>query len=157
MLVVLTMLAVCKPLAVSAQEAQPLDIVVNQNEQAPAQQNLIVAQELQPQGDTVKAKETIFKLKTNLLYDVVTMVNAEIEFPIKKRFSIAVEDVFPWWEFKPNKYALQNWEMGVEGRFWLKPWEYDTDKLRGHFFGVYGMSGRGDLQLDTKPNYQARY
>ena len=104
-----------------------------------------------------KAKETFFALKTNLLYDAITMVNAEIEVPIGRRFSIMVEDVFPWWEFQKNKYALQNWEMGVETRFWFKKWGYDDRKLLGFFVGPYGMSGKGDIQWDKDLCYQATY
>lgn len=104
-----------------------------------------------------KAKETLFALKTNLLYDAVTMINAEIEVPIGKRFSIMIEDVFPWWEFEKNKYALQNWEIGVEPRFWFKKWGNDDRKLLGFFVGPYGMSGKGDIQWDKDLCYQATY
>ena len=105
----------------------------------------------------VRAKETILALKTNLLYDAVTALNFEVEAPIGHHFSVMVEDVFPWWEFSKNKYALQNWEMGIEPRYWFKPWGWNTQKLLGHFVGVYGMSGRGDLQIDEKPDYQVHY
>ena len=105
----------------------------------------------------IRAKETIFALKTNLLYDAITALNFEIEVPIGHRWSIMYEDIFPWWEYSKNKYAFQNWEMGLEGRFWFKPWGWNTNKLLGHFVGVYGMSGRGDLQIDYKPDYQVHY
>ena len=50
-------------------------------------------------------------LKTNLLLDAVTAVNAEIEFPIGKHFSILVEDIFPWWSWGP---ILAKHEVNVE-------------------------------------------
>ena len=105
----------------------------------------------------IRAKETVLALKTNLLYDAVTALNFEVEVPIGRRYSLAVEDVFPWWEFKENKTAFQNWEMGVEGRYWFKSWTWNTQKLLGHFLGVYGMSGRGDLQFDDDPDKQWHY
>ena len=96
-----------------------------------------------------------FALKTNLLYDAVTALNAELEIPIGKRWSIAVEDVFPWWE-TGNKYCFQIWEMGVEGRYW--PYRTDDRKhLTGLFGGVYLMSGMYDLQNDRKFNYQGEF
>jgi outer membrane protein OmpA-like peptidoglycan-associated protein len=100
---------------------------------------------------------TVVALKTNLLFDAVTALNFEVEVPIGKRFSVMVEDVFPWWE-TGNKYCFQLWEMGVEGRFWFKPWEAKgTEKLRGFFVGPYVMSGKYDFQFDKSINYQGEF
>ena len=104
-----------------------------------------------------KPRGTIVALKTNLLYDLVTAVNVEVEIPVAKRFSIAVENVFPWWE-TGNKYCFQLWEMGIEGRIWLKAWDVrGREKLRGLFAGIYGMSGKYDFQFDRKINYQGEF
>ena len=97
-------------------------------------------------------------IKTNLLYDLATAVNVELEFPIGRRFSIAVEDDFPWWNWGPNgkKYCFQVWNIGIEPRWWF----VRTDKrdwLSGHFLGVYGMSGKYDFQWDTELCYQGEY
>ena len=97
---------------------------------------------------------TVAALKTNLLFDAATALNAEVEFPIGNRYSIMVEDVFPWWEYG-NKYCFQLWEMGVEARFWFKSWKnIGSDKLRGWFAGPYVMSGKYDFQFDKSINYQ---
>lgn len=104
-----------------------------------------------------KSKMMILALKTNLLYDAVTALNFEIEVPIGRRWSIMWEDVFPWWE-KGNKYCFQHWEMGPEVRYWFKPWDvYGTDKLRGFFAGVYGMSSKYDFQYDRSIDWQGEY
>ena len=104
-----------------------------------------------------KAKNTIVAVKTNLLFDAVTALNVEVEVPIGKRWSVMVEDVFPWWE-TGNKYCFQMWEMGIEGRYWFKPWEsVGTDKLRGWFAGPYVMSSKYDFQYDKSINYQGEY
>ncbi|MBR1573685.1 MAG: DUF3575 domain-containing protein [Bacteroidales bacterium] len=104
-----------------------------------------------------KNYKTIAALKTNLLYDAVTALNFEVEVPIANRYSVMVEDVFPWWE-TGNKYCFQMWEMGIEGRVWLKPWDVNgTEKLRGWFGGLYAMSSKYDFQLDRKINYQGEY
>ena len=105
--------------------------------------------------DTTTQKEkrplnTVAALKTNLLFDAVTALNFEVEVPIGKRFSVMVEDVFPWWE-TGNKYCFQVWEMGVEGRFWFKPWK------NGLFVGPYVMSGKYDFQFDKSINYQGEF
>lgn len=107
---------------------------------------------------SLKARKTILALKTNLLYDAVTALNFELEFPIGDRFSIAVEDVFPWWTWGPhgNKYAFEMWEMGVEPRWWFKKSD-SRDRLAGHFAGVYAMSAKYDFQWDYEACYQGEY
>jgi hypothetical protein len=102
--------------------------------------------------------KTIFALKTNLLYDAVTALNVEAEIPIGDKFSVAVEDVFPWWTWGPNdkKYCFQMWEIGIEPRWWFAP-TARRDKLSGHFVGAYAMSSKYDFQRDTKYCYQGEY
>ena len=97
-------------------------------------------------------------VKTNALYDVMTALNAEVEVPIGKKFSVMVEDVFPWWNWGPNgnKYCFQIWSMGIEPRWWFVR-DDRRDYMTGHFVGVYGMSGKYDLQWDTKLCYQGEF
>ena len=111
--------------------------------------------EMLPLPVAEKRKSTMFALKTNLLYDAVTALNAEVEVPIGKRFSVMVEDVFPWWKAGPNgnKYCLQMWTMSVEPRWWFYR-KGMNDKLQGHFVAPYVMSGKYDLQWDTSICYR---
>ena len=111
--------------------------------------------ELLPLPVAEKRKSTMFALKTNLLYDAVTALNAEVEVPIGKRFSVMVEDVFPWWKAGPNgnKYCLQMWTMSVEPRWWFYR-KGMNDRLQGHFVAPYVMSGKYDLQWDTSICYR---
>ena len=117
-----------------------------------------VVPEIAPTEPNVfRPMKTVLALKTNLLFDLATAFNFEVEVPIKDRYSLMVEDVFPWWE-TGNKYCFQWWEMGLEARYWLTPWDVDgTDKLRGLFGGIYAMSGKYDLQYDRKINYQGEF
>lgn len=64
---------------------------------------------IHPTVQDIYTWQTILALKTNLLYDAVTALNFELEVPVGKDFSIAVEDVFPWWTAGPNgkKYCFQ--------------------------------------------------
>ena len=111
--------------------------------------------ELLPLPVAEKRKSTMFALKTNLLYDAVTALNAEVEVPIGKRFSVMVEDVFPWWKAGPNgnKYCLQMWTMSVEPRWWFYR-KGMNDRLQGHFIAPYVMSGKYDLQWNTSICYR---
>ncbi len=103
-------------------------------------------------------ERTVLALKTNLLYDAVSALNAEIELPVGDKFSVMLEDVFPWWSGGPNnrKYAFQMWEMGIEPRWWFKKSD-SRDQLAGHFLGLYAMSSIYDFQYDRDLCYQGEY
>ncbi len=94
-------------------------------------------------------------LKTNLLYDVASVFNIAMEFPVGESFSIMVEDTFPWWSWGPNdnKYCIQIQELGIEPRWWFKR----QGHLLGHFVGLYGKSAMFDLQFDKSLCYQGEY
>lgn len=129
--------------------------------QAPAHANTdtlrVKADSLAISETVLDNRNTVLALKTNLLYDLATALNVEVEIPVGSRLSLMVEDVFPWWHIG-NKYALQMWEMGAEARFWFKAWDTKgVQKLRGWFVGAYGMSSRYDFQYDTAINYQGEY
>lgn len=115
-----------------------------------------VPEPVEPEGQDRKFYTVA--LKTNLLYDLVTAVNFEVEFPIGKRFSVMVEDVCPWWKWGPNdkKYCFQVWSIGVEPRWWFRRNDR-RDYLTGHFAGIYGFSGKYDLQWDKRPDYQGEF
>ncbi len=142
---------------IERQEKQPADTSSTVLPEKPVSEQ--VAEPASEPADSASGKRTrphwYPAVKTNLLYDAVTGLNAEVEFPIGKKFSIAVEDVFPWWNWGTNgkKYCFQVWEMGIEPRWWFKRND-KRDYLSGHFAGVYGMSGKYDLQWDTKSCYQ---
>ena len=121
---------------------------------APAKGEVSVVPEKTPVVS--KERNTIAALKTNLLYDALTVLNFEVEVPFAHRFSLMVEDVFPWWEYG-NKYCLQMWEIGAELRYWFKSWNPGTEKMRGFFVGPYGMSSKYDFQYDRDVNYQGEY
>ena len=103
-----------------------------------------------PMSPPVMVEEDTFmvSIKSNLLFDMMTALNVEAEVPIGNHWSVMMEDVFPWWEHD-NKYCFQLWEMGVEGRYWFRNNKYHSQRLKGHFTGVYTMSGIYDFQWDT--------
>lgn len=105
--------------------------------------------------DTLRNSRTIFALKTNLLYDLATVVNYSLEIPIGNRVSILFQHYIPWWRTKDNKYCLELQSLGAEARFWFNPRE--NEKLSGHFLGLYGFSGTTDLQYDRELDIQAKF
>lgn len=109
-----------------------------------------------------------FALKTNLLFDAVTLFNIEIEVPIGRRISVLGEWTFPFWGGLGNrggvapipvyseKYTLQMLSAGVELRYWFKRGNKLNDKaqrwgdynpLCGWFVGPYAGIGWYDFQL----------
>ena len=93
--------------------------------------------------------------KSNLLYDLLTALNVEVEVPIGNKWSVMIEDVFPWWH-KKNEWAFQMLEMGIEGRYWFKRTPA-RNVLSGHFGGIYAMSAKYDFQWKSDMNYQGEY
>lgn len=109
-------------------------------------------------------KRTILALKTNMLYDLATMLNFAVEVPFnlgRQKFSIQYEHYCPWWLSRNNKYCLEYLTFGGELRWWFKPKPREAaprlvkrDALTGHFLGLYGFGGKADFQNRRKICYQ---
>lgn len=100
---------------------------------------------------------TVAALKTNMLYDAVTAVNFAVEIPFNEKFSILYEHHCPWWLSDNNKLCLQFLSFGGEARWWFAPrTEPETSKMKqrdalvGHFLGLYGWTGKSDIQAGRK-------
>lgn len=117
-----------------------------------------------PQEDIVaeveQTKKALFALKTNLLFDIATLINFEIEVPIRDRWSIAAEYIFPWWvmdnhkaDSKRNRIQLLNGNL--EARYWWGNRE-DKAQLTGWFTGIYTGVGLYDLEHNAK-GYQGEF
>ena len=99
-------------------------------------------------------RKDLFALKTNLLFDAVSLINVEIEVPIGKRWSIAGEWIFPWWNWDNGKAdskrnRLQMLNGNLEGRYWFGN-RNERPQLTGWFAGVYVGGGLYDLEYDKK-------
>lgn len=115
-----------------------------------------------PAQETVMTEKfkTIAAVKTNLLFDAVSMLNYAVEIPLGKRASVVWEHYFPWWVFAGNRVCIQYLTLGGEARWWFAPKPVpesqrfrQRDRLVGHYFGLYGFWGKTDLQW----NYLGRY
>lgn len=107
-----------------------------------------------PEPEVTDTK-TILAVKSNLLYDALTLVNYSVEVPIGDRFSALYYHQFPWWRWGEhnNKYCLRFLSIGGEGRWWFKPMprpaterRLKRDRLVGHFLGLYAESGKWDFE-----------
>lgn len=102
-------------------------------------------------------------LKTNMLFDALSLLNVEVEVPIHKRFSIAGEWIFPWWLSNDKQNCIQVLSGNLEFRYWFKPLFRKQDKrllkhnpLTGYFIGLYSGGGLYDIEWN-KQGYQGEF
>ena len=100
-------------------------------------------------------RKPLFAAKTNLLFDVATALNVELEVPIGKRWSVAGEWIFPWWLLEKKQYCLQVLSGNIEGKYWFGKRE-ERLKLTGWFAGLYAGGGLYDIEWGKK-GYQGEF
>lgn len=108
-----------------------------------------------------KLQKPLLALKTNLLYDAVTVLNFAVEVPIGKHYSVAGEFIFPWWLDYKRQNCLQVYSGNVEGKYWFEPRkEKYTDgefsSMTGWFAGVYAGIALYDVEYRGK-GYQGEF
>lgn len=82
-------------------------------------------------------------MKTNLLYDATTTLNAGVEVGLAPRWSLDVSGNLNAWTFSEGK-RWKHWLVQPEARYWL------CDRFAGHFFGAHLLGGQynfGNLNL----------
>ena len=106
-------------------------------------------------------------VKTNLIGDLVLTPNVELEMQLGQdsRWSVMVEDWFPWFLSKkkeiggikignasmlPTKYSYELLVLGGELRYWWRPrCEQQRPWLTGTFLGAYGAWGKYDWEWNS--------
>lgn len=105
---------------------------------------------------TEQKNKVLFALKTNMLYDVASLLNFSVEVPLfGERMSLLYYHQAPWWTWgmADNEYCLRFLSIGGEARWWFKT----TDRLNGHFLGAYAESGKYDFEHQRKICYQGEF
>lgn len=86
-------------------------------------------------------------IKTNLVYDATATINAGIELPIAKKWTLDISGNFNAWKFgkiKTNNPSAdqdgarrrwKHWMLQPELRYWL------CERYTGHFFGFHALGG----------------
>jgi len=100
--------------------------------------------------------KTILALKTNLLYDALSLANFSIEVPLyKDKFSLLYYHQFPWWTWgqADNEYCIRFLSIGAEARWWFKT----SERFNGHFLGLYSESGKYDFEFQRRICYQGEF
>lgn len=102
-------------------------------------------------------RHPVLALKSNLLFDLATFLNAELEVPIARRWSVLAEVTWPWWLQKSSyNWCNEMGEVSLEGRLWFQPWQRHSNykdwklshraPLQGWFMGLYAHAGYYDFQ-----------
>lgn len=101
--------------------------------------------ELEPNVDSLSTSTLshYFFIKTNLLYDLLTMVNVSVEVPLSKRFTVEATVVHPWWRSTAKHKTLQLRYVALTPRFYFKDSGTPFSSL---FAGLSVGAGSYDLQ-----------
>ena len=127
-------------------------------EEPKKEEKIIPPQKSEPETPVIPLIITkpLFAIKTNLLYDVLSAVNLEIEIPIGKQWSVAAEGIFPWWKSSRADWTMQLLSGHASVKYWLG--DRDTKEvLTGWSIGLYGGVGKYDLQLFDKDGEQGDF
>ncbi len=94
-----------------------------------------------------KGRETtccpLFFVKTNLLYDLATFVNASVEVPITKDITAEATLVYPWWRNTSRHKTIQMRYVSVTPRYYFGKSDIPYTSF---FAGVTVGTGKYDLQ-----------
>lgn len=99
-------------------------------------------------------KKPLLAVKTNLLFDLASVLNVEVEIPLGNRWSVAGEWTFPWWIFDNKKadskrHRVELLQGNVDVKYWLGNRTLHP-KLDGWFVGLYGAAGKYDFEYNKK-------
>ena len=118
-------------------EEQPVEIV----EEASMTTNSLVTH------DTTASIATkslpLFWVKTNLLYDLLTFVNASVEIPLTKNITAEATLVYPWWRNTSKHKTIQMRYVAVTPRYYFNNADRSYTSL---FAGLTVGGGKYDLQ-----------
>lgn len=118
-------------------EEQPVEIV----EEAPMTTNSLVTHDT---AASIATKSLpLFWVKTNLLYDLLTFVNASVEIPLTKNITAEATLVYPWWRNTSKHKTIQMRYVAVTPRYYFNNADRSYTSL---FAGLTVGGGKYDLQ-----------
>lgn len=94
------------------------------------------AQEAYEKNDSTKP--LYLNVKTNMLYDALLIPNIGLEVDLGKRWSIAANWMYGWWDNAPRNWYWRAYGGDVAIRKWLGS-AAGRKPLTGHHIGVYGQ------------------
>ena len=91
-------------------------------------------------------RKPLLAVKSNLLFDLASALNVELEVPMGKRWSVAGEWMFSWWRSNKSDLTMQLLAGHGEIRYWLGD-RAKRDVMTGWHLGLYGGGGKFDFQV----------
>ena len=95
-----------------------------------------------PGGKVSPSRPCLF-LKTNMLYDMLTFVNASVEIPLTKNITAEATLVYPWWRSTSRHKTIQMRYVAVTPRYYFNNADRSYTSL---FAGLTVGGGKYDLQ-----------
>ena len=95
-----------------------------------------------PGGKVSPCRPCLF-LKTNMLYDMLTFVNASVEIPLTKNITAEATLVYPWWRSTSRHKTIQMRYVAVTPRYYFNNADRSYTSL---FAGLTVGGGKYDLQ-----------
>ncbi|MCD8261726.1 MAG: DUF3575 domain-containing protein, partial [Bacteroides sp.] len=78
-------------------------------------------------------------VKSNMLYDAMTTLNAGVEFSLASRWTLDLEAALNPWKYS-EEAQLKHWFIQPELRYW------PCRKFEGHFVGAHFLYGDYDVE-----------
>ena len=97
-------------------------------------------------GATPKCKPFFMAVKTNMLYDILTIPNAGAEFYLGKNFSVAANYAHAWWSKEEKSFYWRYYGADASVRWWFGK-ASRVKPLQGHHVGVNYQILTYDFQL----------
>ena len=85
-------------------------------------------------------------LKTNLIYDVITVPNIGLEVPLGAVWSVSANWMYAWWSQEAKHRFLRTYGGDVELRRWFPSKHRSYTWMCGHHVGVYGQMLTYDIE-----------
>lgn len=102
------------------------------------------ADEVAPFGSTVP-KGVYMAVKTNMLYDVLTVPNVSFEAYLGRNISVSAQWMYAWWSKERSRRYFRIYGGEISGRYW--PGNAAGQKpLTGHHVGIYVGAYTFDFQ-----------
>lgn len=91
----------------------------------------------------LKAENSDFALKTNLLYDATSTVNFGVEKKVAPKWSVDISGNFISW--RPGGHSYKHWLAQPEARYWF------CEAMGGHFLGFHLLGGQYNISNLSLP------
>lgn len=111
----------------------------------------VITQSFPIQWNRSEEYEPILNVRTNLLYDLGTVVNVGLEYyPRNPRWSVVGHYTFPWWSNDAKHRYLEVLDWNLEARYYLQP----DKRHAGWYVAPYVHWNLYDISIEAEQGWQ---